>query len=438
MLGWLAMCLLAGCAAGPRPAGPSRTVSAPSREVLANGMRLIVQEHGAAEVVALQLWVGVGARDEAPPERGFSHMVEHMLFKGTETRGPGFMDQEIEAVGGRTNAATSHDYTFYHMLLPASGATRGIEILADMAFKAAFDAREIEREREVVFEEMRLGEDNPRSVLARRLHELGFEGRPYGFPVLGDPVALKNATRAALLDYYARHYVPENMTLVVVGPVERAGLRAVVTRAFGAAPRAGYVRPRSAPASALDGPRHRVVERPERQASLGLAWSAPELGHPDMFALDLLARILGGTRSSRLNQALRERARIVSAIGADYSARSQGGLFTITAELEPADDKRVEEAILTEIRRVQEEGVTPEELARSVTALESQREFSRETAEGLARAYGWAETVWSLPAELAYLEGIRAVTRERIWEAARQYLAGPYSRLALMPSRKQS
>ncbi len=440
--GWigvaLAALLLGGCAGAPAPAPISRGLPPPSREVLANGMRLIIQEHRAADVVALELWVGVGARDEAPPERGFSHLVEHMLFKGTEKLPRGFVDEEVEGAGGRSNAGTSYDYTYYYMLLPARRAARGIEVLADMAFASAFDADEIVREREVVFEEVRLGEDNPSQSLSRRLHELVFEGHPYGAPVLGDPTALRNATRATLRDYYKRHYVPENMALVVVGPVNPDEVRAAVARSFAAVPRAGYVPRLPPPPPALDGARQRVVERPERQTFLGLAWAAPELGHPDMFAVDLLAHILGGSRSSRLNQALRERARLVTSIGAGYSALARGGVLSVTTQLEPKDESRVEASILQEVRRVQEEGVTAEELERAVTASESQHEFSRETVEGLARAWGRAETVWSLEAERRYLDGIRAVTREQIQEAARRYLGASYAKLALTPKRKDS
>ncbi|HEV8437893.1 MAG TPA: pitrilysin family protein [Methylomirabilota bacterium] len=430
---WLTILALGGCATLPLPAAPTRGLPPPSREVLSNGLRLIIQEHRAADVVALQLWVGVGARDESPAERGFSHFVEHMLFKGTPTLGRGFVDQEVEGVGGRTNAGTSYDYTFYYMLLPVTRAMRGIEVLADMAFNAAFDPEEMVREREVVFEEVRLADDNVRTFLNRRLHELMFEGHPYGFPVLGDPAALRAADQTALRGYYRRHYVPENMAVVVVGPVSPPEVRAAVARAFGVTARSVRDRVMAPAAPPLDGGRQRVVQRPERQASLGLGWTAPALGHPDMFAMDVLSHILGGSRSSRLNQALRERARLVTSIGAAYSAQQRGGALTITAQFEPADARRVEAAILEEVRRVQEQGVTPEELARAVTASESAHEFGRETVEGLARAYGRAETVWTLEAELRYLDGIRSLTREAVREAARRYLAAPHVRLALEP-----
>jgi len=183
----------------------------------------------------------------------------------------------------------------------------------------------------------------------------------------------------------------------------------------------------------LDGVRTRSVERPERQTQLGLAWLAPPLGHPDMPAVDVLSHILGGSRSSRLNQALRERARLVSGISGWYGALQGAGAVGVTAQLESGDQEAVERAILAEIRRIQADGVTAEELARSITASEAQREFSRETVEGLALAYGRAEITWSLEAERAYVDRVRAVTGGQVQEAARRYLTDSYARLAFVP-----
>ncbi|MGH7418181.1 MAG: M16 family metallopeptidase, partial [Candidatus Rokuibacteriota bacterium] len=208
--------------------------------MLPNGVRLIVQEHRAASTVAIHLWTGVGGRDEAMGERGFSHFAEHMLFKGTETRPRGFVEAEVEAVGGRTNAGTSNDYTFYYLLLPAARALPGIPLIADMVLNSVFDPVELGRERDVVFEEVRLNEDNPRASLGRQLYGLLYQGHPYGRPVLGDADDLRGATRETLRGYYARHYVPDNMTLVVVGPVDPAQVRAAALAAFGARPAAGY------------------------------------------------------------------------------------------------------------------------------------------------------------------------------------------------------
>lgn len=434
--GWPLALALWGCSMSGSVSPPgSETLARPTRFVLDNGLRLIIQEHRASDIVALHLWVGVGGRDEHPAERGFSHLVEHMLFKGTETRGPGFVDREVEAVGGRTNAGTSLDYTFFYLLLPARQAARGIDVLADVAFSSAFEAKELDREREVVFEEVRLGEDNPTSSLFRRLYGEVFPGHPYGRPVLGDEAALRAATRDTLRGYYTRHYVPDNMALVVIGAVDPDDIRAAATRAFSRVPAAGYRRQPLPPPPPLPTVRRREVVRNEKQAHLALGWSAPALDHPDVFAVDVLASILGGSRSSRLHQSLRERARLVSTIRASYAALQGGGMVSVSARLEPGDLGRVEAAVLAEIRRIQTDGVTEAERQRAITAAESEHAFAVETAEGLAYAYGLAETVWRLEEELRYLERVRSVTREQIQEAARRYLLPDrYAVLAFTPS----
>jgi zinc protease len=427
------LALSSGCLTASTPPGARAGLPAPIREVLPNGMRLIIQEHRAARTVAVHLWAGVEGRDEAVGERGFSHFAEHMLFKGTDTRPRGFVERDVEAVGGRTNAGTSNDYTFYYLLLPATRTREGIALIADMVVNSAFDPTELGRERDVVFEEMRLNEDNPRSSLGRQLYSLLYQGHPYGRPVLGDAADLRGATRQTLRGYYKRHYVPENMTLVVVGPVDPTEVRAAAAEAFGRLPRTGYTRqPVPAPA-AIEGVRARAAERPERQGQLGLAWLAPPLGHPDMAAVDVLSHILGGSRSSRLNQALREKARLVSGISGWYGALQGAGALGVTAQLESADQEAVERGILAEIHRIQAEGVTAEELGRAITASEAEREFSRETVEGLALAYGRAETTWSLEAERAYLDRVRAVNRADVQAAARHYLTDSYARLAFVP-----
>ncbi|HEV8532276.1 MAG TPA: pitrilysin family protein [Methylomirabilota bacterium] len=434
----VAAVLLVSCTTSRTSISASPPLTPPSREVLPNGLRLIIQEHRTAEVVSVQLWVGVGGRDEAPSERGFSHFAEHMLFKGTERLGPGFVDSEVERVGGRTNAATSLDYTYYYMLLPSRRAERAIEVMADMAFNSTFDSTELAREREVVFEEVRLGEDNPRSFLVRRLYELVFTAHPYGFPVLGDPAALRAASRETLRGYYKRHYVPANMTLVVVGAVDPASVRAAAVRAFGDAAGGSFRRVPLPPQPALGENRRQSLERSERQASLGLGWRAPKLRDQDMYAVDLLAHILGGSLTSRLTQSLRERTRLVSTISAGYGTLEGGGAVTVTAQLEAKDLEKAEAAILAEIRRIQEDGVTTAEVERAVTAAEAQRVFGRETAEGLALAYGRAETVWSLEEDRGYVERLNRVTRKQIQEAARRYLVPSYARLALVPKRAGS
>jgi zinc protease len=427
----------AGCARPPAPAaggGAAAALPAPIREVLPNGLRLIVQEHRAAEIVAVHLWVGVGVRHETPDGLGYSHFMEHMLFKGTDRWGPGHVDRTVEGLGGRSNAVTSFDYTNYYIVVPRDGLELAVRLLQEMAYRSIFDPQEIAREREVIFEEARIEQDNPRTALVRQLYGLVFGDNPYGRPVLGTPATMNAATRERLLAYYRRHYTPENMTLVIVGPVEPRRVRALVGATFGRERPTGY-RPAPAPAPPpLTTRISRDVPRPEQQAFLGLGWQAPRADDPEGFALDLVAAILGGGESSRLQAVLRDTERLVSNITMSYSAQMGGGIVSIRCEAEAKDLARVEELILAEIAKIQEQGVTEEERQLALTRFESQHAFDTETAEGLAGAYGLAETTWALEEELRYVERLRGISREQIQAAARRYLSrSVYVRLAFVP-----
>ena len=149
------------------PASPAGELQKPIRQVLPNGLRLIVQDHRAADIVAVYLYVGVGVRYEKPDELGFAHFQEHMLFKGTDKWGPGYIDRAVEGVGGRTNATTSFDYTDFYIVVPADALEMAVQTLADMAFRSTFDPEEVERERQVIFEEANIEADNPRTAIVR-------------------------------------------------------------------------------------------------------------------------------------------------------------------------------------------------------------------------------------------------------------------------------
>jgi zinc protease len=414
------------------PASLVAVARIPSRHVLPNGVRVIFQEHRASDVAAVQLWVAAGGRDETASELGLAHYLEHMLFKGTPTRPLGTIDRAVEGVGGRINAATSLDYTYFHMLVPAHFVGIGIETLADVAVNAALEEGALEREKLVVLEEMRRARDNPRVSLLRQLHALAFEGHPYGRPVIGTSDLVRALTRETLLGFYRRHYTSSAFTLVVVGAVSQAEVLDAAARTFGRMPRAGPAR--LPPPAPPPGVRRVEVERPGTHAYLALGWSAPRLDSADAAAVDLLASILGETRSSRLRQALRDRHGVVNWVTSSYVALEASGLVTVFAQLDPANLERAEAQVLTEIGRLRSEGVTEAERLRAVTRHEARLHFSHETAEGRAYRLGVAETLWRLEDELAYPDRLRAVTGEQIRAAARRYLdPGRYARVAFKP-----
>lgn len=437
----LALLLVVLCGAcgvsRPTAASPAPVPTfAPVRHVLPNGIPVIVQEYRASDVVALQLWVRVGGRDEAPSEIGLAHYLEHMLFKGTAARPPGYIERDVEGAGGRINAGTSWDYTYYHTLLPGHQAASGIEILADIAVNASLDAGLLEAEKQVIFEEMRLYEDNPQRFLGVQLFAAAWEGHPYGRSVLGQAGPVAALTRETVLGFYRRHYVPETLALVVVGAVDPEAALRVARDTLGRLPRGGAGRLPPPPPPALRRARRQHTV-PVGQAHLGLAWQAPRLDHAETPALELLMSILARrSRGSRLAASLRERLGLVTAISGGLSAMEGGGLMVVTAQLPPTNVIRAEREILAEIRRVREEGVTASELRRAITAFEVEHEFQRETAEGRARAYGLAETMWRLEGELVYVDRVRSVTAVQVQAAARRHLdLERYVRVALVPAR---
>ena len=433
---WTVVLLVAtGCAT--TPTGKARTtpgLSAPIREVLPNGLRLIVQDHRASDIVALYMIVGTGVRYEKPEQLGFAHFQEHMLFKGTDKFGPGYIDRFVEGKGGRSNAVTSFDYTMFWLILPSDGLDAGIALLADMAFRSTFASAEIDREREVIFEEAKIEQDNPRSAIIRQLYGIVFEGNPYGFPVLGTRPTLLAANHDLLRTFNKHYYTPENMTVVVVGPVDPKAVRMVVDRTFGRVPATRYVGVPVPVPSPLKGRIARTVERSEQQAFLALGWQAPRSDDSDGYALDLLTTILAGSDSARLTQRLRDKEKLVSSVTMSYAALMGGGITSIRAELEAKDLARVEEVILEEIARMQESGPTEEERRLAVTKFEAQHAFDTETSEGLANAYAIAEATWTLEAELRYVDRLRQVTRDQIRDAARKYLSRTnYAQTAFVP-----
>lgn len=436
---WLAVALVAGCAgssarSGRLPAAAEAELPPPVRSVLRNGMRLIVQDHRASDIVAIYLFVGVGTRHETADQLGYAHFQEHMLFKGTDKFGPGHVDRVVEGVGGRSNAVTSFDYTTFYLILPTEATATGVQLLADMAFRSTFAPDEIAREREVIFEEAHIEQDNPKTAIVRQLYGMVFAGHPYGRPVLGTRETMMAATQERLRAFNRRYYTPENMTLVVAGPVEASAVRTMVDRSFGQMGTTGYRPIPLSPPRRLGGTARRTTERPEQQAHLALGWQAPRSDDPNGDALDLVTTILAGTESSRLARRLRDEERLVSSVTMSYAALVGGGIASLRADLEAKDVDRVEQIVLEEIAKIQESGPTEEERRLAVTKFESQHAFDTETSEGLAYAYGLAETTWTLESELRYVERLRRITREQIRDAARRYLSRTdYARLAFVP-----
>jgi zinc protease len=431
-----------GCTSAP-PLPPTAPVAAsikaagPVREMLPNGLTLLIQEHRSSDIVAVYLWVGTGVRYEKPDGLGYAHFQEHMLFKGTDTFGPGYIDRTVEGQGGRSNAFTSFDYTTFQIQVPSDGTRKAIELLDAMAFRSTFEPKEIDAERQVIFEEARIETDTPKSAIIRQLYGLVFPNNPYGRPVLGTPETMNAADRTKLKAFNQQYYTPENMVLVVVGPVDPKAIRSMVDETFGKRPRTGYAPPPTPPVTPLKGIVCKTVERPEQQAQFAIGWQAPSLSNPDSFALDLVATILGGTESSRLTKTLRDSERLVSGISVSNSSMQLSGIFYVQAQLEAGDLEKAKARILEELARLEKDGPTEEERQLAVTKAESEHAFAYETSDGIAAAYGITQLTGNLDDELRYVDRLRAVTNEQIRDVARKYLSlTDYACISFVPGKK--
>jgi zinc protease len=389
---------------------------------LKNGLQVVLEENHAAPVVAMQAWVAVGSADEPPGLAGVAHVFEHMLFKGTKKRGVGQIAREVEAAGGEINAWTSFDETVYHLVLASRFFDTGLDILSDALINSTFDPAELERERRVVLEEIKQGQDSPDRVASQMLFSAAFKAHPYGRPVIGDEASVSALTRAQMIDFFQRHYVAGNVTLVIVGDFDAEAARAKIAAAF-APMRKGGKRPSRPAEPAQTAPRTVVAARDVRETQLMLAFHTPAIGHDDVAALDLLSVVLGQGESSRLNlQVARNRQLVTSAHSYAFTSRD-GGLLVVGAAMPPGRVEEPARAILDEALRLPREEVSPEELAKARNILESDIVYDKETVQGYARKLGFFSCIAGDPdLEDRYFARIRSITPAELRAVAARYL----------------
>jgi len=405
----------------------SRKSSAAARPAscftLANGLEVIVHEDHFAPVVALQAWVKVGGADEHDREAGVAHVHEHMLFKGTASRGVGQIAAEVESSGGHINAFTTPDHTVYHLVLAARHFATGLDILADALRNSTFDAAELARELLVVLEEWKRSEDMPVSRGYTELFRQAFRQHPYGRPVIGWRKTIAALDRPRVLDFFRRWYLPNNVVLVIVGDVDGAGARAAVERAFGSW-RSGRLPPRRRPREPLPTrPRLAAIDMPVQEHHLLLGFPIPGAADADVVPLDLLAYILAGGESTRLVHALEAEKELANSVSAFAYTPPDPGLFVFLASLERRKIGAAAGELLAHVARVRDELVTPAELARARGNLESEFVYRKETVQGRARLLGYSRCVFQdADYERRYLAGLATARREDVRRVATTYL----------------
>lgn len=427
LVGLLVAGLLAGQALAESAVPPT------SEFVLDNGMAVIVKPDHRSPTAVHMLWVRTGAMDEVDGTSGVAHVLEHMMFKGTDKLGPGEFSRRVAQMGGLENAFTSSDYTAYFQQVPADKLAEAMALEADRFAHNQYSDAEFDKEIQVVQEERRMRtEDNPRALLREQQMAATFVASPYHRPVVGWMGDLQALTADDVRAFYQAWYVPANAAVVVVGDVDPQAVRAQAEKLYGAIPaRAEPVRkPRPEPEQ--PGERRIAVKAPAEQAVVSLAFRVPQLSGLDAsaqndaaLALTALAEVLDGYEGARLQKDLtRGPDRVADAVSASNGLVGRGPqLFTLSAVVAPGKTaQQAEQALRAEIRRVAEEGVTDAELERVKNQWVASEIYKRDSVMGQAMELGmwWAQQL-PLDADELLVERLRQVTPAQVQEAARTW-----------------
>jgi zinc protease len=404
---------------------------------LDNGLVVITREDHSAPVVSAQAWCHAGSITEGQwLGAGLSHVLEHMLFKGTTTRPGSRIDQEVQSAGGYMNAFTSFDRTVYHINVPNTGAKVAIDILCDIMQNATLPPDELNKELDVIRREMDMNQDDPARRAGRRLFESAFTKSPYRFTIIGYPDIFNTLKPDDILGYYRQQYVPNNVFFVVTGDIKTDEVTAQIRQAY-AQTKARALPPLVLPREPRQtAPRDIIEEAPIQLGYFHFAWHIPDIRHPDTPALDILAALLGNGRSSRLFREVREKKGLVTSADAWTYNPGEQGLFGMSAVMPGDKFAAARDAMLEEVARVQKVRVPKAELAKVIKQFAASTLATRKTMQGQAQDLG---SNWMAASDLnfseRYLAAARKVTPALLQRAARQYLTPSNRTLyALLPA----
>jgi predicted Zn-dependent peptidase len=422
-------------------AGRRSTAAAHDRSVLSNGLRIVTQEMPDARSVAMGLFVGVGSRHEQGAHAGLSHMLEHLVFKGTQ-RYPdaGGISEAVEGCGGSVNASTDRELTVYSAKVPAESAARGMEVVSQLVLRPLLRQADLSAEKPVIVDEIRMYQDSPGDHVFTLFDALLFGDHPLGREIAGTPRSVRRATRAGVVSHWRSWYCPSDLVLAVAGAIGHEQVVQTARAWFedGADWLASVAAPKDPELAAVPpGPVRpgatTVSYRQLSQGNLCLGMPGVARDDPDRWALDLLGAVLGDGMSSRLFLELRERRSLaydVSTFGATYA---DCGTFGIHAGFDPDAADRVVEAILHELDRVVQDPVTDVELERARAYTRGRLDLRMEDTGAVAAWLGTGESL--LPRILSVeevLERFDAVTTDDLLRVARRIARPELARLAVL------
>lgn len=369
--------------------------------------------------VTIGIWVNTGSRDESPAQAGYAHFIEHMFFKGTTTRSATDISREIDALGGEMNAFTTRETTTYYVKVLDQHLPKALDLLADLFLRSRLGKKEIEKEKQVILEEIRMVQDDPED-LVQELHTKLVMGRhPLSRPILGRESTVIQINRQALLEYIDTHYRPEEIVVAVAGNFNQRQLEQTIARTFGRYRHSNRLVPRvRRPPALCEGVT--MKQKPLEQVHLCAGFKGVAAGHKDRYAVYALNSVLGGSVSSRLFQEIREKRGLSYSVYSFLSGYSDGGTMTVYAGIRAQEAGQVLDLICREIRKLARDGVDRAELKRTKDQMKGSLMLSLESSHSrmnkLAKDELIAGTHTSLKELIAEID---RVTEQQVFQTAR-------------------
>jgi len=402
-----------------------------------NGLQTIFEKREHAGVVAAQIWVKTGSKYEDEKIAGITHFIEHLIFKGTEKLEGNAFAARIESLGGTVNAFTSYDNTVYHIIIPKKTFEEGFDLLIESVLHPAFPSGEIEKERKVVLEEIKMGEDDPQRKLFNELFSISYQGHPYSRPIIGYDETVKGISRNDILDYYRKHYTPDNMTVVIIGDFDEKRTRETVEKTLGKLKgKVSSSKINSANEKKSDDVRIREMDI--RESYLAFSYPIPQLSHKDIPAIEMLGAILGDGESSRLAESLKRKKGIVTSIADYIFSPKENGLFVIYATFGSGEYDTIVREIDTELKKIKNGNISDWEMEKARNMLKASYIYAEETVQGRARQVGNFQTITGDPRFLGkFLNKIDKVTKADVKRVFEKYLSNRYRKIiVLKPTKK--
>jgi predicted Zn-dependent peptidase len=396
-----------------------------------NGVRIVLENISTVRSVAIGVWIGTGSRNEAPELNGVSHFLEHMFFKGTKTRSAREIAESFDRIGGQVNAFTSKEYTCYYAKVLDDHADQALDVLADMFFNSAFDEEELKKEKNVVYEEIKMYEDTPDDIVHDLLSKAVYENHPLGYPILGTEETLDKFNGDTLRQYMNEMYIPENVVISIAGNVDESFIQKA-EQYFGTY-ETGHQ-----PSTLVTPEFHanQLARKKEtEQAHLCLGFKGMQIGHKDVYSLIVLNNVLGGSMSSRLFQEVREQRGLAYSVFSYHSAYRDTGMLTIYGGTGSSQLDMLYETIQETLYDLKDKGITEKELHNSKEQLKGNLMLSLESTNSRMSRNGKNELLLSQHRSLdEIIDLVNQVTKESVDNLARDMFTDSFALSLISPA----